>query len=257
MVKDEVWTHSGWLYKRSRVGQKYKRRFFILKPKMLYYSAEEPKGSSTALLGAIALNTVQSREEEGGELGQYRFVIITDNRTYYVYSITKDDRDKWISQLNSGPLGASAPSQSPSVEQSEPPVSALPNLADVSELPVSTFDLRESTEDASRFEFDSDDGDSDTSSVLSTTEMSRTESKYYKKFGLAPPDQMQRSQTPILPPSMGSINSSLDTFPSQNQARNPYSGAGRAPEAAALLPKGAARRPPKRQEESTCSCNLL
>jgi len=263
----------GYLYKTGKVRTSWKRRYFILKPQVLFYFEEQPNGPAEPL-GYIELVDSTCTRGDTAEIGQHRFDVATHNRVYRLYAITPDEMNEWMGAIticSDENFGTVALEDTPPFAA---PSADLPDLTHIKEdaalVPSPERQSLKSLNVEDDHGFSDRDSDADSRhSSFSDSSMTKSESKYFKKFGLNPPEQNKARQSVLLTNASGSLGAfpiappaapmTLTQAPSQEHIRNSrnYTSAGVTPgETDRLIPQQPARRPPPR-DEPTCSCTLI
>lgn len=101
---------TGYLVKEGGKFKTWKKRWFVLKNNVIYYSKEQNSGE----LGIVRLQGLQDTDVKISSRNKKKnmFEVVTSKRTYFLAADTEDDRDKWIQyikqSINGGKAGGAA-----------------------------------------------------------------------------------------------------------------------------------------------------
>eukprot|EP00924_Labyrinthula_sp_SR-Ha-C_P006125 snap_masked-scaffold_54-processed-gene-0.24-mRNA-1 protein AED:1.00 eAED:1.00 QI:0/-1/0/0/-1/1/1/0/703 len=103
-LKEESFVKNGFLFKRGRINKSFKRRFFVLTTRRLYYYTDVNTNIGAVLKGKIHLKKVQrveskSSDEQDSKL-PFEFKLVTARRTYIFKSKGKEEAEEWMGQIN-------------------------------------------------------------------------------------------------------------------------------------------------------------
>ena len=204
-------------------------------------------------MGVIPLAESVWKQGESDSFAQHSFALETAFRTFHFYTITRDDMLQWKSAIElcssgdftpaslslreSSVLAARAEEEEKNTEPQTPSnhhhhheqtfdeeekVDELPTLKNVAELRVET-DEDETKVDSVHTSFqDYRHEQFGQLQRLGSKEMSNSESRYFKKFGLKPPEQVNKRSSVLLtqPAVHAALNIQEQPTPPQTRANN-------------------------------------
>jgi hypothetical protein len=104
--------HDGWLTKQGGSIKTWKRRWFVLKGRQLYYFKGQSDAEETGLVELEPTSFVREEPAKSSKR-KYMLSIGTQKRVFYMYSEVKSETDAWVAAINRSIKGTAPLSVTP------------------------------------------------------------------------------------------------------------------------------------------------